>query len=665
MARSTNVNTESSNWIGPLLWFLILITTLFVLSLLAGCGEVETTTAPPLVTEADIAPSPTPLPATIPPTEMPTSIPEPAFQQPSVAEVLASLEGLPIDEFFRESYRQLRLRDADILFANGYGDAFGVVLSDQFDDLSLTYREDTQLLEREVLDLFYSYDREELSSDQQISYDALAWYLETHLRGHAYADYKILVNPVWGLQNLPVEFLLEFPLENKKDAEMYIARLASLNLWADQVIERLEANETAGALPPKYVIDDTIAALDALLAVPGAERQEVYINFRSKLDQIDELSADDREVLLAAASAAVEEGFIAGFQALKNKMEQLSTTAVEDPNQWQLPGGEDYFTYLIQYHTGTALSADEVYDLALEEVARLQQELRDAAIAVSYPADISIAEINQRISEDYPMITGNELLEKYKQILAAVKQTSEDYFDLRTSADVVIEPIREGPPAYYMNPLPGSSDPGVMPANLGLNPMLVRYNEFVLVHHETIPGHHTQIALAQELDLPHYQRYYSVNPFMQDYDFLAYAEGWAFYSELLAWEMGLYEGEALANLGRIRLNLFRTVRAVVDTGIHAKGWTLDDAADYLEEMTGMPQSRQMLTRYLVNPGYTASYTIGKLTLLDLRQRAREELGELFDIKEFHNVVLGNGILPISVLESVVEDWIAVTLSEQG
>ena len=152
MARSTIVNTESSNWTVPILRFLILVTTLFALSLLAGCGGVETTTAPPLITEADIVPSPTPLPPTIPLTEVPTSTPVPAYQQPSVAEVLANLEGLPVDEFFRESYRQLRLRDADILYANGYGDAFGVVLSDQFGDLSLAYREDTQLLEREVLD---------------------------------------------------------------------------------------------------------------------------------------------------------------------------------------------------------------------------------------------------------------------------------------------------------------------------------------------------------------------------------------------------------------------------------------------------------------------------------------------------------------------------------
>jgi uncharacterized protein (DUF885 family) len=204
-----------------------------------------------------------------------------------------------------------------------------------------------------------------------------------------------------------------------------------------------------------------------------------------------------------------------------------------------------------------------------------------------------------------------------------------------------------------------------MPVNLDVSPLYVDYNEHVLVHHETIPGHHTQLALAQELDLPGYQRFYSVHPYIQNYDFQAYTEGWAMYAEVLGWEMGLYDGEPLANLGRLRLRLLRVVRMVVDTGIHAKGWTLEEAAAYLEEVTGMPQSNARLTRYLVNPGYSCGYNIGGLKILEMRERARERLGDRFDIKEFHNVVLGSGILPIDILENVVNDWIDGKLEESG
>ena len=361
---NSNIVACGKAWIRALYPFhyLLVFTTILALSLTAGCGGGESAATQPPITETDIGLSPTPSPTTFQPSEIPTPSPEPAYEPPyeppSVDEVLAGLDGLPIDQFFLESYRYLRLRDPDILFADGYGDVFGVVLEDQFTDLSLAYRADTQLLEREILDQLYSYDREQLSSDQQISYDALAWYLETHDQGQAYADYRFLVNPAWGLQTWPIDFLLELPVESKKDAELYVARLDSLNLWADQVIERLEANEEAGELPPKYVIDDTIDQLEALLVVPGAERQEVYTDFRSKLNQIDELSDEEGDSLLAAALAAVEESFIPAYQALIDELEDLSKTAIEDPNQWQLPGGEDYFSYLLQFHTGTSLTAD-------------------------------------------------------------------------------------------------------------------------------------------------------------------------------------------------------------------------------------------------------------------------------------------------------------------
>jgi uncharacterized protein (DUF885 family) len=436
----------------------------------------------------------------------------------------------------------------------------------------------------------------------------------------------------------------------------------------DQVIEGLKRSEQAGAIPPKYVLEDTIAQLDGLLRIqgstpPDAKTLEVYNRFNSKIYRIDDLSSDEREALLNAALTEIEETFIPAYQALKDHLIYLATLAAEDPNQWKLPGGEAYYTYLLAYHTGTDLSADEIHTLGLAEVARIQENIRKVDTELGYPAELTMAELNQRITEESQPITGQALRQKYEQILAAADQAAEEYFDLRTSADVVIRSEPIDIPAYYIQPAPGSSDPGVMPVNLMLSPLLVNYNEHVLVHHETIPGHHTQIALAQELDVPGYQRFYSVNPYLQNYQLLAYTEGWALYAEQLAWEMGLYDDDPFANLGRLRLHLLRTVRMVVDTGIHAKGWTLDEAAAYLEEVTGMPQSHSRLTRYLVNPGYPCSYNIAKLKLFELRQRAMEQLGDSFDIKAFHNVVLGNGVLPIGVLETVVEDWINAKLSE--
>ncbi len=671
---------------------IVVATVMIVLIFIAGCGKselaVDPTPFPP--TEMPSPPAATPTPPTpiptqtsVPPNETspaPTSTPRPPTATPilpaatptptpgsapepsSIADLLASLEGLPIDEFFREAWRQVQLRDPDALFANGLADVYDVTPGNQFTNLSADYTRETQQLEREILDLLRAYDRGALSADQKISYDSLEWVLATRVRGHAFTGFKFLVNPVWGLQNLPIDLLMEHPLSNKQDVENYMTRLSSINVWADQVIKRLKQNEQAASIPPRYVLEDTIAQLDAILNLGGptprdADQIELYTDFRRRVHRIDGLSQDEREALLDAALTEIEETFIPAYQALRDHLVHLTTIAIEDPNQWRLPGGKDYYAYLLAYYTGTNLSADEIHALGLAEVTRLQADIRNAAIALGYPEDISMADLNQRLDEESQIITGDALRRKYEEILTAAGQAAEETFDLQTSADVVIRAVQSGPPAYYVLPEPGSGDPGEMPVNLGFSPQYANYNEHVLVHHETIPGHHTQLAFAQELDLPGYQRFYSTNPYLQSYDFQAYTEGWAWYAEDLAWEMGLYEGDPLANLGRLKLHLVRTVRVVVDTGLHAKGWTLDEAAAYLEEVTGMPQSRAGLTRYLVNPGYPSGYTIGYLKIRTMRQRAREQLGDRFDIQEFHNAVLGNGVLPLEVLESVVQNYL--------
>jgi uncharacterized protein (DUF885 family) len=639
---------------------------------------VEAAASPPLLTATAAIATKTPVPPTataIPPTAttaLPTATPilptetptpTPAPKKVSIADVVDGLQGLPIDEFLRESFRQLQIRDPDLLFANGFAEFYGVAPGDHFTDMSLDYIRETEQLEREILDLLRTYDRSTLSAEQRISYDALAWYLDVQVRGQAFADYRFLVNPVWGLQNWPIDFLMETPLVDRQDVEDYLARLSTLDVWAEQVIEGLKRNEQAGAIPPRYVLQDTIQQIDELLRIqgdkpPAAYQIEVYTDFRSRVHRIDDLSDDERKAFLDSAMTEMEETFIPAYQAIRKQLAHLATIAVEDPDQWTLPGGEEYYTYLLEYYTGTDLGAEEIHALGLAEVARIQADIREAAVEMGYPPEMSMVDLKALLATESEFVTGQALRRKYEKILAAADQAAEATFDLRTSADVVIQEFSSGPPAYYQLPKPGSPDPGVMPVNLDVSPLYVNYNEHVLVHHETIPGHHTQLALAQELDLPGYQRFYNINPYRQDYQLQAYAEGWALYAEILAWEMGLYEGEPLANLGRLRLRLLRTVRIVVDTGIHAKGWTLAEAADYLRDATGTAPSDAELTRYLVNPGYPCAANVGGLKILEMRQRARDELGERFDIKEFHNTILGHGVLPIGVLEDVVDGWIA-------
>ncbi|MBN1134946.1 MAG: DUF885 family protein, partial [Anaerolineae bacterium] len=663
-----------------------LIMALLVSLLLAGCDAAEPTAAPVLSTATQVAAratdTPSPLPAAsaawspvppsatappptatpswtptkVPPADTPTPTPEPTPAQLAVDEVLSGLEGLPIDEFLAQSWRQLQVRDPDILFANGFADVYGVAPGDRFTDLSAEYIGETQRLEREILALLQAYDRTALSAEQGISHDALAWYLTMQVRGQAFPDHKFLVNPVWGLQNWPIDFLLESPLESKQDAERYVARLGSLDTWVGQVIAGLERNEQAGALPPRYVLRDTIAQLDAMLAQNPAQT-ELYSDFGRRVRQVADLDRAEKDALIKAALAEIEATVLPAYGALRDRLSSLASAAVEDPDEWTLPGGEEYYAFLLEYYTGTTLTADEIHALGLAKVARTQADIQEAAVEAGYPAQITMAELNRRLAEEGEMVTGQALRHEYERLLAAADQAAGAAFGRRATAGVVLRIDPDGPPAYYASPPPGSEEPGEMRVNLDVSPRYVQYDEHVLVHHETIPGHHTQLALAQELDLPGYQRFYSVNAYLQTYDFEAYVEGWALYAEVLAWDMGLYDGDPVANLWRLRLRLLRTVRMVVDTGLHAGGWTLDEAAAYLEETTGMPQNRAGLTRYLVNPGYACGYNVGGLKILELRQRAREKLGDRFDLKAFHDSVLGHGILPMGVLEEVVDGWI--------
>ena len=269
----------------------------------------------------------------------------------------------------------------------------------------------------------------------------------------------------------------------------------------------------------------------------------------------------------------------------------------------------------------------------------------------------------QILEPDGVLPSGDALLAEYEQRIAAADFAASDFFDLYPSHAPVVEHDPVAPPAYYQGPALDGSAPGRMIAS-GLHPLSYTYYDVpVLVHHETIPGHHVQLATAMELGLPNYRRDNIFNVYRQHLPFQAYVEGWALYAEQLAYEMGLYDDDPLGNLRRLRLRLHRTARMVADTGIHAKGWTASQAADYMEQATGTPYRRERLWQIIAIPAQSCAYNVGHLKILEMRQRAMDQLGDAFDIKAFHNVVLGNGAMPISVLERLVDDWIASQLSE--
>jgi uncharacterized protein (DUF885 family) len=570
-------------------------------------------------------------------------------------QVRAHLEGLPIDRFFEASYQQLRLRDPEMLTYDGLAEAYGLG-NDRLTDRSDAYVRETQALEAMILDLLRGYDRAALTPEQQVSYDVYEWYLDDLVRGHAFTYYDYPVNSLsyYGDQNWIVEFLTTYhPIETVQDAEDYIARLSQLGTWVDQVIEGLKLREAAGNVPPRFVVEGSRQQVRGYVMWRDPDEVVLYTAFRDKLEALEGVSAADRQALLDAALAQVEGTFEPKFRELAEYLAHLKSVATDDAGVCKFPEGEAYYAYALRRETTTDLTPDEVHEIGLAEVARIHAEMRALATELGYPEDLNVSQVLERVWQDSVKLGGPQALVEFEALIREVDQAVGAVVDLRPAAEVVVEPEPAGGNigAYYQPAPRDGSRPGTFFVNVKTRSM-ARYFMPTTAYHEAVPGHHFQIALAQELDLP---------TFRQELIFNAYAEGWALYAERLAWELGLYEDDPLGNLGRLAAELLRAARLVVDTGVHAKGWTTEQGAAYYRDV-GVPQD---MTRYVVLPGQASSYMIGSLRILALRQRAMDALGDRFDIKAFHNVVLGSGSMPLSILERLVEEYVEAELAAAG
>ena len=299
---------------------------------------------------------------------------------------------------------------------------------------------------------------------------------------------------------------------------------------------------------------------------------------------------------------------------------------------------------MLRHHTSTELTPEQIHDLGLVELERIQSEMRSIFADLGYPEGASLPEFYERVARESGSATGTDIQATYERIIAAAKREVAPVFNLLPKADVIVVGGPTG--GYYMSPAVDGSRQGMFYARtVGNEPL---FGMPTLAYHEAIPGHHFQIAIAQEVDLPTFRR---------GAEFTAYTEGWALYAERLAYELGFYEGDPYGNLGRLQAEAFRAARLVVDTGIHAKGWSFNQAVDFMVENTGK-ERRDMeyeVSRYIVLPGQATAYYVGFLKILELRQKAKEAMGDQFDLKAFHDFLLKNGAMPLDTLEQLFEN----------
>jgi uncharacterized protein (DUF885 family) len=553
---------------------------------------------------------------------------------------------LDFDTFVELSYRQLLSRDPETALELGLSQAYGFP-TDQLTDISDEYIQQTQALESDTLTTLKRYTRSSLTHAQQLSYDIYLWYLNDRVEGHAfmYADYPI--NPT--VFSVHLDLLQWFtdlrPVTNLQEAQDYITCLSQVDTKFSQLIDGLRRREENGVILPNFLINYIIGDLNRISKSP-AKSTPYYASFENKIQQLSVVNDSDSQSLLKSAEEAINTSVLPAYQALVKYLEHLQTVATNDAGVWKFPTGEAYYNYALRHYTNTQMTADEMHSLGLQALDRIHQEMRLIFDQLGYPKDETIPQLFNRVAADSGLLSGNDIVKGYEDIITEIDQQVSRVFDLRPGIGVVVKGDPIG--GYYIPPAVDGSRPGMFYApNTGY---VTRYSMPTLAYHEAIPGHHTQIAIAQQLDLPTFRR---------GADFTAYVEGWALYAEHLVSEMGVYDDDPYGNLGRLQAEAFRAARLVVDTGLHSKRWTFDKAVKFMLENTGMPEFilQSEVSRYISLPGQATAYYIGYTKIMELRQKAMDELGDRFSLKAFHNLLLGNAAMPLDTLEQVVDDYI--------
>jgi uncharacterized protein (DUF885 family) len=571
---------------------------------------------------------------------------------------------ISIDWFYSKLFFQFAIESPELLTQLRLFEQIGIRgHNGQWGDASEANADKQFVKLKADFETFKAYDASALKGQEKVSYEVLDFYLKDKVNGEPWRFHNLPISQHFGAQTTTPELMTQSQqINDATDAEHYISRLETMPLKFDQILEGVKIRESKGILPMRFVLDKVVTQLQNYVA-KGAKETSLYTAFKDKLDKLPEakMQAAEKTRFLARAEAAIQTKVIPNFKKITAHFESLKSKVSTNDGVWSWPNGEQYYQYCIETNTTTKLTANELHTIGLAEVERLKVQM----ISILDTAGYSEGNIAQRVKKlsDSPSQQFSDddagraqILKDYQTIIDEIDGGLAPYFSVRPRAKVEVkrvEPSAEASSAgayYQPAPLDGSM-PGRFYANLRDVKETPKFGMRTLAYHEAIPGHHFQIGIAQELKgLPIFRNVLS---------FTAYAEGWALYSEKLAAELG-FQKNPLDNLGRLQAEMFRAVRLVVDTGIHSKRWTRERAIDYMVEHTGMSATEveTEIERYFVDPGQALAYKVGMLKILELRERAKTELGPKFDIKEFHTVVLANGSLPLAVLEGLVNDMIS-------
>ena len=567
-----------------------------------------------------------------------------------------------INLFFARTMLQIMLESPEMLSSLRVLEPLGITGHNaELDDDSLAAGDRFLAHLKEANRVLLTYEDEDLSDADLMSKRIAATMLGAIVEGEKYRFHSFPVNQMYGVQSdFPSFMESTHQVHSVGDAEDYVSRLNAVGVKFDQVLEGLRKREELEIHPPQFVVTKVLEEMRNFVATPVEEG----ILMKSLLDKMKEadLPEEEQQRIALEARAAIEETVYPAYGRLIAYFEALDDKVEGNYGAWHLPDGDDYYRLSLKLFTTTDYEPAYIHELGLTEVDRIQAEilqiLADEGWDVSGGFSAAIGEMADS-PQFYYSDSGegrDQILADYQAIMDEISGQLEPWFDVVPESSVDVRRVPEfkektAPGGYYEMPAMDGSRPGVFYANLYDIKATPKYGMRSLAYHEAIPGHHFQLAIQQEQeDLPFFRR---LIPFP------AYTEGWGLYAERLAWEMGLQENP-YDNIGRLQAELFRAVRLVVDTGIHAMRWSREEAIDYMLANTGMADSdvEAEIERYFVMPGQATAYKVGMIKILELRDYARAELGDRFDIRELHNVLLTNGSVPLDILEQLVKEYVA-------
>ncbi|WP_298441837.1 DUF885 domain-containing protein [uncultured Ferrimonas sp.] len=533
---------------------------------------------------------------------------------------------------------------------------------DKWDDLSLAADEEELARKKRHLAQLASIDEAKLEGQAQISYTLMKQKLENDIADDKWRYYSYPVTQMYGYQSGTPSFLInQHSINSVDDAKAYISRLQGVELRFEQAIAQLQKREEIGVMAPKFTFDYVLN--DSRNVISGApfaagEDSPVWADFKGKVAKLN-ISEADKAQLLADAKAALLNQFKNGYDNFIAFIDAQSQRASTKDGAWKLPQGDQYYANRLQRTTTTDLSAKQIHQLGLDEVARIHGEMRDIMKQVGFSGDLQQFFEFMRTDKQFYLNSDEEGRNAYLGQATAIIDDMEgrldEVFNLKPQARLKVQRVEEfreksAGKAFYQQPAPDGSRPGIYYANLYDMNDMPTYQMEALAFHEGIPGHHMQIAISQELQgIPKFRRFGG---------YTAYIEGWGLYSEYLPKEMGYYS-DPYSDFGRLAMELWRACRLVVDTGIHDKQWTREQAIDYLAKSTPNAHGDvvKAIERYIVMPSQATAYKVGMLKILELRANAKQQLGNDFSLPKFHDAILANGPVPLDMLEQQVNNYI--------